>query len=52
VISESTRYATTGAVPELSADDVLPCHVTEVQGYNKSRRLPAEHIVVSKADVK
>jgi hypothetical protein len=52
VISTSVRYTTTGAVPELSANDVLPCYVTQMRGYKGSRRVAVNQMEVSKVERK
>ena len=52
VISTSVRYTTTGTLPELSANDVLPCYVTQMRGYKGSRRVAVNQMEVSKVERK
>ena len=48
VISDAIRYASADAMPDIPAEQLLPCYVVQAQGNRGSRRVAAERSEVSR----
>jgi len=50
--TESVIYSRGADPADLSVDDILPCYVTQMRGYKRSRSVPAAHVEMSRTDAK